>query len=42
MAHKEGKLQEAEHFYRAILKSHPSHPSTFFKYWDAVWDAVHS
>ena len=25
-AHKEGKLQEAERFYRAILKSQPSHP----------------
>ena len=25
-AHKEGKLQEAEHFYRTILKSQPSHP----------------
>ena len=25
-AHKEGKLQEAEHFYRSILKSQPSHP----------------
>jgi len=25
-AHKEGKLQEAERFYRAILQSQPSHP----------------
>ena len=25
-AHKEGKLQEAERFYRAILGSQPSHP----------------
>ena len=25
-AHKEGKLQEAERFYRAILQSEPSHP----------------
>ena len=25
-AHKEGKLQEAERLYRAILQSHPSHP----------------
>ena len=25
-AHKEGKLQEAERLYRAILQSQPSHP----------------
>lgn len=25
-AHKEGKLQEAERFYRAILQSQPLHP----------------
>ena len=25
-AHKEGKLQDAERIYRAILKSHPTHP----------------
>ena len=25
-AHKEGKLQDAERFYRAVLRSHPSHP----------------
>ena len=25
-AHKEGKLQDAEHFYRAILQSQPLHP----------------
>ena len=25
-AHKEGKLQEAERLYRAILRSKPSHP----------------
>ena len=25
-AHKEGKLQEAEHFYRTILQSQPAHP----------------
>ena len=25
-AHKEGKLQDAERFYRAILQSHPAHP----------------
>ena len=25
-AHKEGKLQEAERLYRAILRSQPSHP----------------
>ena len=25
-AHKEGKLQDAERLYRAILESHPLHP----------------
>ena len=25
-AHKEGKLQEAERFYQAILQSQPTHP----------------
>ena len=25
-AHKEGKLREAEHFYKTILQSQPSHP----------------
>ena len=25
-AHKEGKLQDAEQLYRAILRSHPAHP----------------
>ena len=25
-AHKEGKIQEAERLYRAILKSQPTHP----------------
>ena len=35
VAHKEGKLQEAEHFYRTILKSQPSHPDaiTTLVYW---------
>ena len=26
VAHKEGKLQDAERLYRAILKSQPNHP----------------
>ena len=26
VAHQEGRFQEAEHLYQAILKSHPSHP----------------
>ena len=25
-AHKEGKLQDAEYFYRAVLQSEPGHP----------------
>ena len=30
-AHKDGKLQDAERIYRAILKSHPTHPDANLK-----------